>query len=209
MDQDESIRPDHAAALLARGVIGAHDRADRHAVVTDDFAGDEADPLDVRVTVLPAEAEPLREVRADDVSIEERHLAPVFLETRDQRLGDRRFPGAAEARQPHAAAARVARRLTRDRRRHGQRERDAGPVSVRGSRGRRRADLRQHQLEDARARGLNRLAAGIDLQGRTDGRLVRRVQARHGDRGAARDPRIETVRIAFPEDGRQRLEMDQ
>src|SRR5712691_11400706 len=140
--------------------------------MTDDFAGDEGDPSDVRVAVLPTEAEALREVRADDIPIEERHFAASFPEACDQCLGDRRFARAAEAGQPHAEAPPWRQRAAGGWKKWRQRRCARGMVRapIRRFEGSRcRADFRQHELENASPRGLDSLAAGIDAQGRTGG----------------------------------------
>jgi hypothetical protein len=56
--------------------------------------GHPPDPLDVRVAVLLGEAEPLREVRADDVAVEvlDGRAGGFELTAHDGRDG--RFPGA-------------------------------------------------------------------------------------------------------------------
>src|SRR5207249_6494411 len=75
-DLDEAIGADHLAHPVARGAVGTHRRADDGAAVADDLRGHEADTEDVRVAILLREAEALREMRADDVAVEQRDLAP-------------------------------------------------------------------------------------------------------------------------------------
>ena len=69
-----------------------------------DLAGDEADAADIGVPILFAEAQPLRQMGAHYVSIEQRHLTATLQQQRDQHLGGGRLAGATQAGEPDTQA---------------------------------------------------------------------------------------------------------
>ena len=74
------VGADHCAYGVARGAVGADGGADDGAAVARDLRGHEADAEDVGVAVFLREAEPLGEMRADNIAVEQRDLAAVAEE---------------------------------------------------------------------------------------------------------------------------------
>ena len=67
--------------------VGADRGAQRDATVADDLGRHEPDAADIGVTVVFAEAKPLRQVRANDIAVEYRHLAAMLEQQHRQHLG--------------------------------------------------------------------------------------------------------------------------
>jgi hypothetical protein len=65
----------------------------------------EGDPADVGVAVLLGEAEPLGQMRADDVSVEDLHSEPPLAEIPLHDVRDRRLPRAGQPREPQREPA--------------------------------------------------------------------------------------------------------
>ena len=88
-DFDETLGSHHAAHFVARRAVRTHRRADGDAAVAHDLGRDEADASDVRVAVVPAEAQAFRQVRANHVAVEQRHAATVFEQEHGQNFRGR------------------------------------------------------------------------------------------------------------------------
>ena len=108
VDFDEVVDP--AAHLVTDGAVGGDRRGDRHHAVAREQRRDETDPEDVRVAVGLGETEPLRQVLAHLVAVEQLDPPAPLTQVLDQDLGDRALAGAREPGEPHAAAGRC--RLT-------------------------------------------------------------------------------------------------
>src|SRR5690606_32040137 len=76
------ILADHLASLIARGPIGTDRGADHSSARADDLTRNEANPQDIRIAVFLAEAQALREVRADYIAIEDRDLTTPLQQQR-------------------------------------------------------------------------------------------------------------------------------
>ena len=100
----ETVRPDHGAHVVSRGAVWTHGRANRDSAVPDYLRGDEPDPEDVGVPVLFGEAEPLRQVRSDHVTVEHCHLPSLLHQQVREHLGRGGLAGPAEAGEPDADA---------------------------------------------------------------------------------------------------------
>ena len=73
MDLDEPAeRRDHLPDLAAGDGVGRDRGTDGDAAVLGDLAGDETDPQDVDIAMLPRKAQLAGQVLADDVAIQQR-----------------------------------------------------------------------------------------------------------------------------------------
>ena len=86
-------------------------RACRYAAVSRYLGGDEAYATYVPVAVFLAEAEALREVRANHVAVQHRDAAAVLKQLDGEYLCGRRLARARQPREPDAEALLVARRV--------------------------------------------------------------------------------------------------
>src|SRR5690606_13797741 len=74
--------------------------ADHSSARADDLTRNEANPQDIRIAVFLAEAQALREVRADYIAIEDRDLTTPLQQQRGQHLRCRALARAAQAGEP-------------------------------------------------------------------------------------------------------------
>ncbi len=96
---------DHLAGFVARLDVRRDRRGDDRGAVPCQPGRDPADALDVRVAILLREAEALREVRADGVSVQVLDDVPALLEERPDQVGDRALARAGEPGEPQGEAA--------------------------------------------------------------------------------------------------------
>ncbi len=91
---------DHGAYLLARLVVRGDRAADGHPTGFRDLCRDESDPQHVRDAVRPTESQPLGEMVANDVAVEQAHRTTLVLhQSYRERAGHRRLAGAGQAAQ--------------------------------------------------------------------------------------------------------------
>jgi hypothetical protein len=105
MDVDLHEVLDHGPALVARVAVGADGADDRGDAVAGEQVRDEPDPKDVRVAVLAGEPEPLRQVRANHVAVQQLDLLVAMPELVEEHLRERRLAGPGEAGEPDRDAA--------------------------------------------------------------------------------------------------------
>src|SRR6185436_18421513 len=75
---NEPVASHHQTTLVSCRSIRTDRRANCNTTMPDDLRGDEADATYVDVTILSAEPESFRQVRAHDIAVEHCHLAPAF-----------------------------------------------------------------------------------------------------------------------------------
>ena len=68
----------HVPHVVAGRAVRAHGGTQNRSAVSHYFCGNEADAANVRVTILLAETEALRQMCSDDVSVEDGDLPTVF-----------------------------------------------------------------------------------------------------------------------------------
>ena len=110
VDLDEVA--DGLARRLARRLVRRDGRDEHGHAVAREQVRDEGDARDVEVAVLAREAEALREMRADEVAVEELDLAAACArgaQLAGEGVGDRALAGAREAGEPHDEARRAIR----------------------------------------------------------------------------------------------------
>ncbi len=114
MHEDEATALfDERAHVLAYCIVRGDWRTNRNATVLGDFRRDEPDAPNVDITMLFREPELGREVRTNDVSIQQRDGTPTHFEKLDQHnICNGRFSGTGEAGKKHGEALTVTRRMT-------------------------------------------------------------------------------------------------